>query len=652
MGMRLAAAGLVVFGMVGLGSRVVGQGTAGEIQADRSQEIECRWLADRAAVAVNVGGQCRVSIEGMGPLHRRSAGRPAEKPNVVRSVTRGPSTETVYRDPDRTEWTVVAEQSADGEFAITISSSDPRCEAVSPGEVTGAGAWIGLDLSQYAIAHGQPHWPKTYYLPEAGLFLCAWWDLEMSRASRADWPEAQCEARRGKGPFTPAATMRYIAGPDGLHAAMREKLHLRVSRRLWDAALPSLCRPSEYGKEMAGLVYLDDWSGQSAAEMKHMLAVFKRLAWPHAGFLTIVQAWQAGGFDSLLPDSIRMPDYPPSPAVGRVDELRAVAEAGKVIGRFGFRTNYMVLSQRSPSFLQRRVDFALGPDGKPNWYTQPSRWSALAGSQEAELARLFAPNAGFTDQLGSGGHASSYLDFGRAGGGDGVAATALARQRQLARLIKDAHRGPLGTETLNQQDLMGYYCDFGDYGVMGGHDRLFTPEYKLRRLQTTTVNYGCGLYYRFFELPPFPRFHRNQLDLWADPAMMDDYRCCEILLGNGAYIFWPAPWPYALTEAILVGRLQRRYALVPVVSVEYEADGVWKSLEDLVKAGFAPEIRRWNQKQEVFGGVRVVYSNGLTVVVNRLPAERPVSLPAARIVLSQYGSGSFEPGEAIWGYSA
>ena len=51
--------------------------------------------------------------------------------------------------------------------------------------------------------------------------------------------------------------------------------------------------------------------------------------------------------------------------------------------------------------------------------TQPSRWCTLAGSQEAELASLFAPNASFTDQLGSGGHASSYLDF-----GSGLEATA------------------------------------------------------------------------------------------------------------------------------------------------------------------------------------------------------------------------------------
>ena len=62
-----------------------------------------------------------------------------------------------------------------------------------------------------------------------------------------------------------------------------------------------------------------------------------------------------------------MPDYPPSPAAGTVDELRAVAEAGKAMGRFGFRTNYMLLRTRSPSYLQGRVDFALGPDGKPTW---------------------------------------------------------------------------------------------------------------------------------------------------------------------------------------------------------------------------------------------------------------------------------------------
>ncbi len=236
--------------------------------------------------------------------------------------------------------------------------------------------------------------------------------------------------------------------------------------------------------------------------------------------------------------------------------------------------------------MRKLVDFAQGPDGKPSWHTQPSRWVALARRQESEIVGLLGPSASFTDQLGSGG-VGSYLDFNRAVGGDGTIATAVAHQHALARLIKETCHGPLGTESMIQQDLIGYYCDFGDYGIMDGHDRLFTPEYKLRRLQGLTVNYGCGLYYRFFEMPPHPRFHANQLDLWSDPSLMDDYRCCEVLLGNGGYIFWPCPWPYAITEAIVVGRLQKHYGLAPVASVEYETHGAWKSLEDWCAAASA-----------------------------------------------------------------
>jgi hypothetical protein len=615
----------------------------------------CRWRAAGSAVVVSVDGRDAFTVEGLGPAWREHGARrgPADA-TVVRQSTRGPATEVAYRSADGAEWTVSASTTGEGELTVELSSSDRRFEAAAPGKVTGAGAWVGLDLSQYSLAHGQPSWPKTYDLPRSNLFLCAWWAPEVSHASRPDWPDSAADPRRGTGPFEPAATMRYTDGPDGRHEALREALHLRVARHLWDATLPSLCRPSEYRAELAGLVYLDDWSGQSADDLKHTLGVFKRLAWPHVGFLTIVQNWQAAGFDALLPDSIAMPDYPPSPAVGTVAELRDAASLGKSIGRFGFRTNYMLLRAQAPSHVRGLVDFARGPDGAPTWYTQPSRWLDLARRQEDEIARLLGPDASFTDQLDSGGHAGSYLDFNRKEGSDGTLATALAHQRALARLIKETHRGPLGTETLNQQDLIGAFCDFGDFGVMDGHDRLFSPEYKLRRLHDATVSYGCGLYYRFFELPPFPRFHSSQLDLWADPALMDDYRCCEVLLGNGGYIFWPCPWPYALTEAIVVGRLQKRYALAPVASVEYEVDGAWTSLEELVRKGFCPETRPWNQKQAELGRVRVVYGNGLTVIGNRLPAELTVTLPGGPVVLPRYGwvayqrDGSFRAGSALF----
>jgi hypothetical protein len=625
---------------------------AATVACAAGENISYQWRAEGSAIVVAIDGHDAFALEGIGPTWREDkAERGSKNAILLRQTMQSPVAETRYRTAVGAEWNVIARPGAPGEFVVEISSADRRFDAASPGNVVHAGRWIGMDLSQYAMAYSQPFHPKTYYLPGPNVFLCAWWDTELSHASHQDWPPALCHARQGEKPFRPAATMRYVAGRDGRHADLHEALHIRVARRLWDAAFPSLCRPSEYGRELVGLVYLDDWSGQNTADMRHMLGVLKRLAWPHVGFLTIVQNWQAGGFDALLPDSIWMPDYPPNPVVGSVEELRAAAEAGRALGRFGFRTNYAFLREQAPSRVRKLVDFAQGPDGKPSWHSQPSRWLNLARRQESEIVGLFHSTASFTDQLGSGG-VGTYLDFNRAAGGDGTIAGAVAHQRGLARLIKETCHGPLGTESMIQQDLIGYYCDFGDYGVMDGHDRLFTPEYKLRRLQDVTVNYGCGLYYRFFEMPPYPRFHANQLDLWHDPALMDDYRCCEVLLGNGGYIFWPCPWSYAITEAILVGRLQRRYALASVASVEYETPAGWKSLEELVRGGFCLESRTWLGQQTELGRIRVVYGNGLTVIGNRLPRAMTVTLPSGRLVLPQFGWVAYQQRGSLLAYSA
>ena len=563
-------------------------------------------------------------------------------------------TYTYSSSPGDLRWQATLRPGPYNDLTIELTSDDARVSSARPGSVVAGGDWIGLNLSQYQLAHGQTDWPKTFYLRDHDLYLCAWWELEASNASQPDWPPEQCEPATGTGPFAPAAAMRYVAGPDGQHAPLHDTLHIRVARRLWDAALPSLCRPSEYRREMAGMVYLEFWDAEPAAHMRHVLDRLGRLIVPYGGRpLAVVQNWEAGGWDALLPDSIWLPDYPPNPAVGTVEDLGRVAELGDRLGRFGFRTNYMVLRRQSPSFQRGLVGFALGPDGRPTWHTQPARWAALAGRQEKEVARLWRPNAaGFTDQLASGGGPWAWLDFDRACGGDGTIATALRHQRQLARLIKEAHHGPLGSETLNQQDLIGYYCDFGDFGIMDGHDRLFAPDYKLRRLQEVTVSYGCGLLYRFFELPPFPRMHSGQLDVWRDPSWMDDYRCCEVMLGNGAYVWWRSPWSWVLTECVLIGRLQQQYALQPVESVEYLAERKWQTLEGLVRPGFVPQTRPWNQQQPEFGRVRVQYRNGLILYVNRLPDELTVQTPHGERILPQYGWVASKPDGSVLAYSA
>ncbi|MBN2450937.1 MAG: hypothetical protein JXR77_11140 [Lentisphaeria bacterium] len=630
---------------------VVGADSVRVSSGDRVYRFEAE---SRRVFLVTDGGEVPI-LEGAGPLWDSEFQALPEEAGGVRGTVclrqAGVAPAWRYHDPGRGgEWELCLAAGVWNDLVISFRSQAAGIAGADPGVLPASGAWVGLDLSQYQLAHGQTSWPKTYFLPGEGLFVCAWWDWETSHATRPEWPAAASDPRTGRGPCAAAATMRYEAGPEGRCAFLREALHIRAGVGLWDVALPSLAEPSAYREELARMVYLDVWGCHPAAEIGHALDCLRRLAFPDVRFLTILQNWQAGGFDSLLPDSIRMPDYPPNPACGSVADLREVARAGARIGRVGFRTNYSLLRPQAPSHREGLVGHALGPDGRPKWHAQPSRWQALAARQEGEIAALWPTSAAFLDQLASGGGPQAYVDSGP--GGTGTLAATLRCQRQLARLVKAVHQGPLGSETLNQQDLVGAYCDFGDFSILGGHERNFPVDYKLRRLHELTVAYGCGLPYRFFELPPFQGFHSGTLRLWDDPGLMDDYRCCEVLLGNAAYLFWPAPWDWALTECMLVGRLQRFYALDSVASVHYLHEGRWQTLEELVRAGFLPEARPWRQKQPALARVRVAYRGGLVVFGNRLAEEMTVETPAGTLVLPRAGWVAFTPDAAVLAYSA
>jgi len=351
----------------------------------------------------------------------------------------------------------------------------------------------------------------------------------------------------------------------------------------------------------------------------------------------VLQNWQAGGVDSLLPDSLWLPDYPPSPAVGTVDALREVAAIGSRLGRFAFRTNYAFCRDNAPSVRAGLTARAVDSDGQPKWHTQPATWPALAQRQESEMARLWQPTASFTDQLSSGGSSQAYVDFSGVGDASDTLAGALRHQRALAEAIQAAAPGPLGSETLNQQDLIGKYVDYGDFGFMGGHDRRPSVDYKLRRLHGLTMFFGCGLTYRFFELPPFKRYHAGELRLWDDPTWMDDYRCAAIAFGNGAYVCWPAPVDWLLTELLVVGRAQRWYALQAVDTIEYDHDGRFESLEAMIQAGAIVEARPWKQHQGLFDRIAVRFVNGVRIMANRSSSDWPVELPSGELVLPPTG---------------
>ena len=518
---------------------------------------------------------------------------------------------------------------------LTITSSADGATGVDPGVMEGLGRWTRLDLSRYSAPYGQTWWPKTTYSFRGDFWFSAHWVMEESSASR--W-KALDQRSAGEGPIPAALHVVYEPDTAGGYLHMREVLELRFSRRLWDVVPPARQQPSEYRGFLAKSPFIDIWNSHHASQLRHALEVIRAVSRRRLTYYTILQNWEAGGWDALLPDSVWMPDWPPNPFVGTVDDLRELCELGKTMGRFGFRTNYRILREYSPSFKRGLAHYAVDASGKRLDYMRCADWLRVARRQDSEINRLFGSNACFTDQMTSGAAPWLWHDY-AAGTGSISLKSTLEHQQRLARMMKRVHGGPLGSETLSDQHLIGEFVDTGDFAIKNGHARLFSPEFKLRRLHHLTGFHGMGLMYRFYEMPPFKKFRSSTTTFASDPEQLDDYRACEVLFGNGAYICYPyANWSFYLTECLLIGNLQHHYTLQPLRAVRYWHDGQWTTLEDFVKAGNVPNIVPWNPQTQAFGRVRVEYANGVRVVVNRLP--QPFTVEEAGeggVVLPRYG---------------
>ncbi len=210
-----------------------------------------------------------------------------------------------------------------------------------------------------------------------------------SRQSNCTGFDAPNKAPRGEGNFEPARRPTYSPRLDGLYNEVSEVLELRVSERLWDV-VPRLSNPpSEYREELGQQVFLDLWGG-TADQMTWLLERVKRCCLGLTPCLSVVEDWQAGGFDALLPDSLWLPEFPPNPALGTLEEYQRLCDAGKALGRFAFRTNYMLCRDASPSVKRGVTWQGKGADGTPRVvHEQPhlaSAWRATGSRDPVHLA--------------------------------------------------------------------------------------------------------------------------------------------------------------------------------------------------------------------------------------------------------------------------
>lgn len=399
-------------------------------------------------------------------------------------------------------------------------------------------------------------------------------------------------------------------------------------------------------------MYLDIWAG-FYADRSAFTAWMQETVGRYIGGLCIVQNWQGGGFDSNLPHAIA-DELPPSPRmVGTPDQLKSWMEQMKSWGLAGLRTNYQLYRSKEKP-LPQTVRRARAADGKPKWHTQPQDVLPVIEKQERYIQNLLGTTASFSDQLTSGGPAAPYVEFSPDNPDAGTIRGARNALRGEARLIKSIVGGPLLSETLNSEFLIGEFVDSGDYGIFEGFNRMVTPDYKLRRLHPLTVTHGMGLGYRYFFGPPYggtgrqSKGSRMYRDIYG--AGSDDYRAMTIAWGNAAYLdYAPGPSVHdkALTEAMTVGVLQRHYLLQPVREITYAAPDSstgWQTLEELLLAGKNP--------LPYFSRIKVVYENGLTVIVNRQDDSLALRLPVfGNVILPKHAWAVWTADGAVEGFS-
>jgi len=547
------------------------------------------------------------------------------------------------------------------EVRLRWSSPTATWDGVWPGFVLGLDQHRGAWLTRYAEAYGHQSGPVTWYCPASegrGLWLCGRWDVRASNMSGfrgVERPGRQqvnpnfpvvAEARKprsGTGPFPVVPATVYEPDTTGARLPLDDTLVLRLGSDLWQVVPDPAITPSPYRRELARSVFVDCWHTWKARELAHQFELMGRVARGRIRLFGILQNWQAGGFDALLPDSVRMPDFPPNPTVGTVEELRRLCQTARRFGRFGFRTNYVLPKPHAPSVKKGEAHRARTPSGKERTFIRPKDLIRLAYRQEPEISRLFGPDCTFSDQLGSAGMAGAYIDFDALNGTRSLRET-WACLEALCTYLRAVHGGPLASETLNSEYLIGVGLDTGDYGMFAGHDRSVAPDYKLRKLHPYAVFHGMGLGYRFYFAPPYggtdkiPRGERLYIE--SGPAR-DDYRAMEILFGNGGYLYFVPDirWDFVLSEIVMVGALQRHYALEPVADIRYRRPGTqeWIALEDFIRAGGNATPVRWIPQPRDLRCVRIRYRNGLQIIVNRDADPVRVTCNGRDLTIPRYG---------------
>jgi hypothetical protein len=469
------------------------------------------------------------------------------------------------------------------------------------------------DMESHA---GNDDFPPMIYWPTGNLYVHALWD--------GDWANCKSYTHRlspkkhfaAKNPPV-SCDVQYALLSNGTRPSLKERYVIRFATNMWEAYGPVLNQPSKWKDELSEMTFFDGWT----TFKKGMFALdwIKNITDNRMKFFTIIQEWGCEtGWDASNPDAYRIPDHnTPGAKYGTKEQLKEYIALAKSMGRVGLRANYMHIGPDSWSLKEGLVKRAINSAMEPAWYTNFHTAKSLVERQETDIKTDFAPTGTLHDQWGSVGEGWPVVNFDANATGAGTISATRQIMREICTLTHNIHNGPMGTESLISEYLIGQYTDTGDFGIFGADHRYdFTPEYKLRRLHQLTTMHSMGLGYRFYVGPNEEGYTaKGYPPYFEDDEKLDAYRACEVLYGNGAYLFFSEGRMrkvHAMTECLTVGVAQRYYALQPLDYVKYSKGGVWKTLDNII-----PDVNSSEELHAWFKRFHIRYANGCHVWVNR-----------------------------------
>ncbi len=468
-----------------------------------------------------------------------------------------------------------------------------------------------------------PYLPLFNVLYTNNVFVSMFFDWENTNASEI-YPEGNT--------YSPTSVFyaqdaKYDKNSNGVRNKMNEKIFLTASPSLSDV-FPNLTNPVSPFKLVSSehIVY-DTWDYNGFTDLLNTVKQYNNEGIKNLWI--IVHEWQNGGYDNMYPNVL-----PANAAFGGNRALINLSDScSKYNYLFSLHENYVDFYPNASSYDSN--DVARNSDGtlKTAWYNsstgiqsyqmKPTKAANYLSIFAPQIHQTFSTTASFLD-VHSSANPSGKVDFDAKVAKSASFSQTLNLYRQLGTLQRINHTGPASGEGYCHFLYAGYFDDFEAQVNTGMQNSYWQgvrlpllADFQLNKIHPLVCEHGVGYYERFFSLNDgTPFFHQFPIDT----CLM--YIATELAYGNAGFIpFFDRvsnPLAVAQIEYNQVLPAQKAYANASAVLITYDDNGQAITVSQFIKNH--PISFDDITSADFMSKIKIVYSNGTIVYVNRNPA--------------------------------